>query len=65
MAVINVTPLTDITSLIASDNVNEGDITLIVRNPREGMNNASQFELYKNAAIVLVRKIEVLSFKEG
>lgn len=29
MAVINVTPLTDITSLIASDNVNEGDVLLL------------------------------------
>lgn len=29
MAVINVTPLTDITDLIASDNVAEGDVLLL------------------------------------
>ncbi|NLK45001.1 MAG: hypothetical protein GX300_11490 [Tissierellia bacterium] len=29
MAVINVTPLMDITALIASDNVNEGDVLLL------------------------------------
>lgn len=29
MAVINVTPFTDITDLISSDNVNEGDVLLL------------------------------------
>ena len=29
MAVINVTPFTDITALIASDNVKEGDVVLL------------------------------------
>jgi len=29
MAIINVTPLTDITALIASDNVNAGDVLLL------------------------------------
>ncbi len=48
MAVINVTPRMDITELINSDSVNEGDVLLL----EEGVFNFSNFGIFMDNELV-------------